>query len=553
MPDPSRFLRACCALLLIPSLASAGTWFVDGNLASGADDGTSWADAFQGPTGVQDALAVATSGDEIWVADGTYLPTDTGARNVSFALANGVTLYGSFAGGEASPAERPPFGTSESVLSGDLAGDDGSLAFGDNSFHLLTTAGTDASAVIDGFVVRGGAATGAGNNDKGAGILCLGSVSPTVRNCRFTSNLCTFGGAHGYVNNGGAPSFTDCIFELGVGGSFGGAFDIAAGGSVRFERCLFRDNTADRGGALEIFSSTGPIVSDCVFTGNTSTGSGGGGALWIGSGGNAKVRNCTIVANTSTVNAVGGLRNQSAGNVTVANCIFWDNVGPAGAQNPGNQVNAATQVDYSLVMGGFGGTGTGNIAGDPLFVDASNGDFRLTAASPAIDAGDSAAVPVDVIVDFDGAPRFADVLAVDDTGTGVAPVVDLGAFERPSQWLGLGHALAGTAGAPKLAMDGPLTGASPVDVALSLAAPNSTAYFVIGLTELAAPFKGGVLVPDADLIVAAPTSPSGELAFGFAWPLGVPGGIATYYQFWVQDAGGPVGLAATQGVQGTTP
>jgi hypothetical protein len=550
MPNPLR--SVVLALLSLAPPAAAGTVFVDADLATGANDGSGWADALQGPLGVQAALALAGPGDEVWVAQGVYLPTDTGSRSVSFALENGVTLYGGFLGGETDPGQRPPFGSAPSVLSGDLAGDDGLSQFGDNSFHILTCVGTNATAAIDGFEVRGGAATGSGgNNDRGGGILCLGAVSPTVRNCRFVANRSTFGGAAGYVNNGGAPTFTDCSFEDGVGGSFGGAFDVASAGAVLWERCLFRGNTAARGGALEIFASTGVVVDNCVFTANTATGSGGGGGLWMGTGGNPRVRNCTIVANTSVVNNVAGLRNQGADDATVANCILWDNVGPAGAQTAANQVNAATVVTWSIVEGGF--AGTGNSGSDPLLADVLNGDLSLSAGSPAIDAGSNAEVQAGVTLDFAHAPRLADVLAAADTGAGTAPIVDLGAFEHPSAWLGLGQALAGTPGAPLLVMDGPLTGLSTVDVALSGALAGSTAFLVVGFSQLDAPFKGGVMVPDVDVALPFGTGGAGEVAFAFTWPDGVPAGVSTWYQFWVQDAGGPKGFAASGGVQGTTP
>jgi len=545
-------LRHAALLLLLAPFAAADTLFVDANLASGANDGSTWADAFQGPDGLQAALAVAVSGDEVFVADGVYLPSSTGNRGQAFALANGVTIWGSFAGGESDPSERPPFGTADSVLSGDLNGDDGALAFGDNSFHLITTSGTNDTAVIDGFVVTGGNAdTGGANRDRGAGILCVGSVTPTVRHVRFVGNRCTFGGAAGYINNGGGPEFYDCTFEDGVGGSFGGAFDIAGGNGVLFERCLFRGNTASRAGALELFSSSSIVIDNCVFVDNIATGSSGGGAIWLGSGGGARVRNSTLVGNSATNQANGGIRNQGVGNFRVFNSILWDNSGPGGTTTPENQVNAGTLVFHSLVQGGF--AGTGNVSGDPLFVDAAGLDFTLGAGSPGVDAGDNTQTFNAATTDFAGNPRFADVLGVTDTGIGPAPVVDMGAYELPSAWLDLGGALAGTLGDPVLLMSGPLSAGSANLASLGNAAPSSLSFVFAGFTLINTPLKGGVLQPAPDVLKMFNTSPGGTLNLPFSWPVGLPSGLATYYQVWVQDAGAPLGFAASNGVRGTTP
>jgi hypothetical protein len=62
-------LAAVVGSSAVDRLASAGTLFVDANLATGANDGSSWVDAFQGSGGLQSALALAALGDEIWVAD----------------------------------------------------------------------------------------------------------------------------------------------------------------------------------------------------------------------------------------------------------------------------------------------------------------------------------------------------------------------------------------------------------------------------------------------------------------------------------------------------
>ena len=129
------------AALLAVSSTQAGVIYVDDD-ATGANDGTSWADAY---VELQSALAVAQAGDEIWVAAGIYLPdydvntqTHTGDRTASFQLVNNVALYGGLVGTEDPAtfdlADRD-FVANETVLSGDLAGNDGP-AFSNNSENL---------------------------------------------------------------------------------------------------------------------------------------------------------------------------------------------------------------------------------------------------------------------------------------------------------------------------------------------------------------------------------------------------------------------------------
>lgn len=87
--------------------------YVDGS-ATGANNGTSWTDAY---TDLQDALsAPPVSGDEIWVADGTYKPRTT---YWALSLKNGVAIYGGFSGVETSLEQRD-WRTNVSLLSGDL-------------------------------------------------------------------------------------------------------------------------------------------------------------------------------------------------------------------------------------------------------------------------------------------------------------------------------------------------------------------------------------------------------------------------------------------------
>ena len=425
----AHFLTSAAAAILFASTASAQVIYADANLTTGANDGSSWANAFQGTGAVQDALNIVAAGEDIYAADGLYITsTTTGERALSFRLRTGVTLFGGFAGGEASPDERPPFGTAVSILSADQQNDDSSGGTtADNSYHVVRAQNTDETAVLDGFTCTGGNAnvTAGNNNDRGGGIICLNGQSPTIRNCVFIGNSCVFGGGAGYVNNA-APRFENCSFIDNQGGAFGGAFDIAGGNNTAFDGCYFEGNEASRAGALEIFMTNNASVANSVFIGNRATGTAGGGAFWLGSGGSTSITNCTIVGNFASSQNQGGIRNQGAV-VTAMNCILWGNQGPNGAQAAINQANATANLNYSIVEGGFVGTGTGNLATDPNFMDLAGGDLRLALPSPAVDAGNGNAVPAGSIGDFAGARRI-----VDEPGTansGLGDPVDIGAFE----------------------------------------------------------------------------------------------------------------------------
>ncbi|HMB92002.1 MAG TPA: choice-of-anchor Q domain-containing protein [Rhodothermales bacterium] len=117
---------------------------------------------------------------------------------------------------------------------------------------------------------------------------------------------------------------------------------------------------------------------------------------------------------------------------------------PAQAQSNNqiaNQGTSAPTIAFSLIEDGLpaGATDGGNNATtNPLFVDASGSDnrfgtlddnLRLQPNSPAIDAGDNAALPAGSN-DLDGHPRIF------DGGSGTA-TVDLGAYEYGAAAVGI--------------------------------------------------------------------------------------------------------------------
>ena len=137
-------------------------------------DGTSWETAFNDVQAAMDLAEIAGgSFRQIWVAAGVYTPTmrtdPFDPRSATFEMLNDVTLYGGFAGTETSLDQRDP-AINETVLSGDLAGDDDpNVPFSnneENAYHVVTGASANETAILDGFTVCEGNANGAAPMDS---------------------------------------------------------------------------------------------------------------------------------------------------------------------------------------------------------------------------------------------------------------------------------------------------------------------------------------------------------------------------------------------------
>jgi hypothetical protein len=79
------------------------------------------------------------------------------------------------------------------------------------------------------------------------------------------------------------------------------------------------------------------------------------------------------------------------------------------------------------------------------------------------------------------------------------------------------------------------------------------AALIAGLTNLSAPFKGGILVPSPSIIVTPLITTPAGLTLSATWPAPFPSGVDIYFQFWIADPAGPAGFSASNAVRGTTP
>ncbi|MCA8955816.1 MAG: hypothetical protein KDC87_07070, partial [Planctomycetes bacterium] len=120
-------------------------------------------------------------------------------------------------------------------------------------------------------------------------------------------------------------------------------------------------------------------------------------------------------------------------------------------------------------------------------------------------------------------------------------------------WTDLGNCLTGKYCCPNLALSGPLTANSTVNLSLTNAIENAPAYLGFGLgATLDLPFMGGVLVPNIGLGGAVPiaTNSQGQLVINNAPFVGLPKGTLLTLQCWIVDANGPFGLSASNAVCG---
>ncbi|HKD20247.1 MAG TPA: cadherin, partial [Thermoanaerobaculia bacterium] len=218
------------------SLVSASVIYVNA-AATGANNGTSWANAF---TSLQSGLAAAGSGDEIWVVAATYKPTTTTDRTISFVLKNNVGVYGGFNGTETQRSQRNP-AVNVTILSGDI-GTPGDPT--DNSYHVVTADGTvTVTGVLDGFTITAGQADSATVPDERGGGMWDNGGAPTLGNLIFVSNFANFEGGGMRVTSG-APVLTHCTFVANVVAfnGAGGGFKSGGGSTVSCTSCSFLSN-----------------------------------------------------------------------------------------------------------------------------------------------------------------------------------------------------------------------------------------------------------------------------------------------------------------------
>lgn len=121
-------------------------------------------------------------------------------------------------------------------------------------------------------------------------------------------------------------------------------------------------------------------------------------------------------------------------------------------------------------------------------------------------------------------------------------------------WKDLGHALAGEQGLPRLRGFGAAQPGSAFELRITDARRGGSAWLVVGLSELAAPFKGGVLVPQPFATTGPwPLDAQGDFSLQGPWPGPASPGAQLYFQSWTPDSAAVKGWSASNALSLTLP
>ena len=376
--------------------------YVDADATEGEETGESWDNAY---TDLQDALDVAGASDQIWVAGGTYVPTSTEDREISFVINNGVQVYGGFAGNEVALNQRD-IDENETILSGNIGAD----TQADNSYHVVNIDGSPSSTIIDGFTITEGQAdvTGfsSGRFGNGGAIVATSSASATLSNLTIEDNFAVGNGGAIHIGSGSDLNVDSVVFTNNSSSDNGGAIYIGGGSSLEVFDSLFVENQAVDGGAIFIEGSTALNIISNTFYDNDAGANSDDIRDRSGSGSENRTISNNIFADSERIESLKfffDFRGDNTG-IDVSNNI----ISGTGEFSRFNTTDIRDLGDDSAEDNIFDE--------DPLFVDPDEGDFRLQLDSPGVDAGN------EDVVDEDGTDVVGNPRIFGDT-------VDIGAYE----------------------------------------------------------------------------------------------------------------------------
>jgi predicted outer membrane repeat protein len=262
------------------------------------------------------------------------------------------------------------------------------------------------------------------STEVGGAIFNVSNFSNTATNCKFLGNVTGIhGGAVSQQGPGLMSLYERCLFDsnrctstIGVGAAF---YSLST--DNEFKDCIFRGNQAEGESAMRLVNSDSEF-SNCLFSGNKSNTNK---PVIYFNASDGLFSNCTISGNKMVSGSINSVFNgESTCNLIIYNSIIWSNQGTTAGASPINSAALTVTANYSLIEGGF--AGTGNINTNPLFLNpvaaasapVVTGNYHIKTCSPAINAGSNALIPSGITTDLDSVSRIK------------FTTVDMGAYEK---------------------------------------------------------------------------------------------------------------------------
>lgn len=219
-----------------------------------------------------------------------------------------------------------------------------------------------------------------------------------VSRCHFSGNASDSGGRS--VCNTAGLTVRHCRMEANLGQTGAGLsfWHLTGGGAGGKTASSSRNHAQRRCDRIARDFSAGRIGRrGCLFAGKRLRRTQAARSLMWDQANAMQLLNCTCVQNTAGRGGGMFLDDAPLQALEVLNSVVHGNVRSDGVAE--QIVGGSPTVQYCLVQGGYPGP---SIDGDPQFVDAMHGDFRLLPGSPCIDSGYALYVPPDFATDAEG-------------------------------------------------------------------------------------------------------------------------------------------------------
>lgn len=434
--------------------------------ANGTGEGTSWEDA----TSLANALRNCVSGSTIYIAAGTYVPSETitggdpaDDGDITFEINKYITLKGGYPQNAGGHVAADP-SVNKTILSGKLSN-------GSETYHVVTVSAPkadDQKVVLDGLVISDGNAgtatttvkingtdfrrdygggvtignaraevvnceiTGNKSQKFVAGIYIFGASEVTIKGAEISKNVSKNNGAGLWVSEANAYIYNSRFTENESPGTAPGVHAYPDANLYMYNSVVANNKGNSYGAGIYLRQKAKGVFVNCLVYGNESASKNGGGGIMMYDNCTADVISSTITGNKIAGPGGGIYRRLNTNTLHVYNSIISGNIQSADGQDIDvYETGAVAAVIWSSVSGSKAYDATGGEIAGSVF----NAGTMLNAAfvpvgnnNPALNSGMSQAALLSLGATF--SPALENFISSDLNGETRSGLAVMGALVK---------------------------------------------------------------------------------------------------------------------------